>query len=243
MFSRCYGLIGDLQIWGFSMVEFYVGVLWYLVFLVSVCLHEAAHAFCARKLGDLTASRLGLAGLDPMPHIKREPFGMVVLPLLSLYLYGWPMGFAHIAYDTEWAAKYPRRSALMSLAGPGVNLMLALAAGLLLKAGLSFGWFSIPGATKSLIFGGGGNYATGTLASILSVIFTLNLVLGLFNLLPFPPLDGSGAVSLLLPVEASQKYQNVISQPFAGMIGLLLAWNIFPKMFSGAFSTFVRLTY
>lgn len=225
------------------MFELSIGILWYLVFLVSVSLHESAHGLCARRLGDPTAAELGLAGLDPIPHIKREPFGMVILPVISIFLNGWPIGFAHVPFDAAWAAEHPRRSGLVALAGPGLNLCLALLAGCLLKAGLALEWFSVPGLTGSLLFGSEGNYALGTLASVLSVFFSLNLILGLFNLLPFPPLDGSGVLSLFLPSAVSRKYLNLINQPLAGMVGLLLAWNVFPRMFGGVFAAFIRLTH
>jgi hypothetical protein len=62
--------------------------LWYVAFLLSVTCHEAAHAWAALRLGDDTASRGGQVTLNPMPHIQREPLGMVVVPLVSLFLGG-----------------------------------------------------------------------------------------------------------------------------------------------------------
>src|SRR5690348_17172584 len=98
-----------------SLVE---GLLWYVVFVGSTVCHEASHAWTALKLGDDTASRGGQVSLDPVPHIRREPIGMVVLPLLTWFIAGWMMGWASAPYDPEWARRYPRRAALMALAGP-----------------------------------------------------------------------------------------------------------------------------
>ena len=76
------------------MPELADAILFYVVFLFSTTLHEAAHAWVAKLGGDLTAYHGGQVSLDPMPHIRREPFGMVILPLLSAVTTGWPFGFA-----------------------------------------------------------------------------------------------------------------------------------------------------
>ena len=70
-----------------------LGLLWYVVFLLSTTCHEAAHALVAKWGGDMTASQGGQVSLNPIPHIRREPFGMVVIfPLLSYAVGGWMMG-------------------------------------------------------------------------------------------------------------------------------------------------------
>ncbi|MDQ3995745.1 MAG: hypothetical protein M3303_01870 [Gemmatimonadota bacterium] len=76
------------------MSEIADALTYFVVFLFSTTLHEAAHAWAALKGGDLTAYRGGQVSFDPLPHIRREPFGMVVLPLVSALATGWPMGFA-----------------------------------------------------------------------------------------------------------------------------------------------------
>ena len=78
------------------------GLVYYIVFLFSTTLHEAAHAWAAKLGGDLTAYHGGQVSLDPTPHIRREPFGMVVLPILSTLVSGWPFGFASAPYDPQW---------------------------------------------------------------------------------------------------------------------------------------------
>ena len=71
-----------------------LGVLWYVVFLFSATCHEAAHAFAAWRLGDPTAYNSGQVTLNPLPHIQREPFGTVVVPILSYLWMGWAVGWA-----------------------------------------------------------------------------------------------------------------------------------------------------
>ena len=69
-------------------------IVFYVVFLFSATFHEAAHAWVSMRGGDLTAYAGGQVSLDPRPHIRREPFGMVLLPLLTVAMTGWPFGFA-----------------------------------------------------------------------------------------------------------------------------------------------------
>src|SRR5450432_1625621 len=125
--------------------EFLVaGVVWYVVFLLSTTCHEAAHAFVARMGGDLTAFHGGQATLDPLPHIRREPFGMVIFPILSYAVGGWMMGWASAPYDPLWSLRYPRRAAWMSLAGPGANYSLAILAAILIHLGMWTGLLMPP---------------------------------------------------------------------------------------------------
>ena len=109
------------------MVDLATGLIYYAVFLFSTTLHEAAHAWAAMRGGDLTAYHGGQVSLDPLPHIRREPFGMVALPLLGVLIAGWPFGYASAPYDPKWALAHPRRAALMALAGPAANMLLVIA--------------------------------------------------------------------------------------------------------------------
>ena len=95
-------------------------IVWYIVFVFSTTFHEFAHAFVAYKGGDLTAYEGGHVSLDPIPHIRRSPFGMVLVPLISFWQMGWMIGWASVPYDPEWGRRHPRRQALMSLAGPAL---------------------------------------------------------------------------------------------------------------------------
>src|SRR5436305_998787 len=120
------------------------GVVWYVVFLLSTTCHEAAHAFVGKLGGDLTAFHGGQVTLDPLPHIRREPFGMVIFPILSYAVGGWMMGWASAPYDPLWSLRYPRRAGWMSLAGPGANYSLAILAAIAIHVGMWTGQFVPP---------------------------------------------------------------------------------------------------
>lgn len=104
----------------FDIVDF---AIWFVAFLLSLTCHEAAHALAARLGGDRTAD--DQVTLNPLPHMQREPVGMVLFPLLTYALNGWMMGWASAPYDPHWAQRHPRRAALMALAGPLANFTLA----------------------------------------------------------------------------------------------------------------------
>ena len=224
---------------------FVLGVTWYVAFLFSTTCHEAAHALAAKIGGDLTAFHGGQVSLDPIPHIRREPFGMVVFPILSYIVGGWMMGWASAPYDPLWAHRHPRRAAWMSLAGPAANLSLTILAGLAIHAGLAMRVFGHPeSANFTHIVLGLQTGAVHGAATFLSVMFSLNLLLGVFNLLPLPPLDGFEAVGILLPEKAAQRYQQLGLQIRGfSMIGLLIAWKIFNPIFDPVFTLALRLLY
>lgn len=195
--------------------------------------------------GDLTAYRGGQVSLDPRPHIRREPFGMVVLPLISALVTGWPMGYASAPYNPEWAAKHPRRAALMALAGPGANLVLVILAALALRAGHAGGVFVAP---EQIRFGAitvsEVSPMWDAIGHLIGVLFSLNLLLFVFNLLPFPPLDGSAAITLLMNRETTSRYQQFLwTTPMLGWIGLLIAWKLFDFVFQPVFLNAVNLIY
>ena len=227
------------------MDELAQGLIYYVVFLFSTTLHEAAHAWAAARGGDLTAYHGGQVSLDPLPHIRREPFGMVVLPLLSVIATGWPLGFASAPYDPRWALRYPRRAAAMSLAGPGANLALAVGAAVLIRVGTGSGVFFAPESVRfGEIVGTSAGAWWPAVALVLGVVFSLNVLLAAFNLLPLPPLDGSGAVPLLLSDEASGRYMRFIwGNPMLALVGMLVAWQLFGAIFHPIFLGAVNLLY
>jgi len=212
--------------------DFADGLLWYLVFLYSTICHEAAHAWAALQLGDRTAYEGGQVSLDPLPHIRREPFGMVLVPLLSFFLGGWMIGWASAPYDPRWALQYPRRSALMALAGPAANLALFLAAALVLRTGLEWHAWEQPfqPTTQHLADPLSGGLVP-WLVKLVSIVFSLNLLLAIFNLLPLPSLDGSSLPLLFLPPALAQKYLTALWNPTVRFLGLLIAWNGFSPVF------------
>lgn len=221
-----------------------LGAAWYVVFLFSTCCHEAAHAWAALRLGDPTAYHGGQVSLDPLPHIRREPFGTVVFPLVTFALSRqWMMGWASAPYDPQWADRHPRRAAWMSLAGPGANLLLVVIAGLAIRLGIWTGGFEAPAfATFSSVVSAAPGLAAGA-ATLLSILFSLNLVLLVFNLLPLPPLDGSGALPLLLPERAARGYLAFARQPMLSLAGLLVAWRLFQPLFDPIHTLALNLLY
>src|SRR5918997_4324426 len=104
------------------------GFLWFVVFLFSTTVHEAMHALVAWKGGDPTAYHGGQVSLSPIPHIRREPIGMLAVPLLTSFTQGLAMGWASAPYDPLWAERHPRRAALMAAAGPAGKFMIAFVA-------------------------------------------------------------------------------------------------------------------
>ncbi len=227
------------------MIEPLNAVVFYLVFLFSTVLHEAAHAWTAMRGGDPTAYHGGQVSLDPRPHMRREPFGMIMLPLISLAASGWIFGYASAPYDPRWAEQHPKRAALMALAGPASNLLLVLAAWIVIRGGTAFGWFAAPmsvGFDRIVEAPGGG--LLGVLALVLSVIFSLNLLLAVFNLIPFPPLDGSGVLPVVLPERAMNAYRSLLSgRPGLAWIGIIGAWMIFDRLFPPIWLAAVNLLY
>ncbi|MEO7677884.1 MAG: site-2 protease family protein [Verrucomicrobiota bacterium] len=225
-------------------ISLFHGVAWYAVFLFSTTVHEASHAFAALKLGDDTAHRGGQVTLDPTPHIKREPVGMVAVPILSYLFGGWMMGWASVPYDPQWANRYPRRAALMSMAGPASNLALLMIAALLIRLGISFGYFSSP---DSIHFGNvveaAGRGVPHLAAVLLSITFSLNLILFCFNLVPLPPLDGSALPLFFLNEEQSIKYSAFLAHPGIAMFGLFVAWKIFGALYSPIHLFAINLLY
>ncbi len=221
-----------------------LGVVWYVVLLFSLTVHEASHAWAALRGGDLTAYHGGQVSLDPVPHVRREPFGTVVFPLLSYALGGWMIGWASTPYDPAWAHAHPRRAGWMSLAGPASNLALLLVAALAIRAGM---WAGVFGAPASISFThltdavGDGVWAS--LVPVVSILFTLNLLLFVFNLLPFPPLDGSGVLSLLLPEEQARQVQEFFAQPAFALGGIIVAFLLIGRVFPSIQLFAVNLLY
>lgn len=220
-------------------------VTYYVAFLLSATIHEAAHAWAAKLGGDLTAYHGGQVSLDPRPHIRREPFGMVILPLLSVALSGWPFGFASAPYDPKWALKYPNRAALMALAGPGANLVLVLLTLGIIRIGSSAGVFLAPPAVRfgEVVSSSAGGMWEG-MAFVTGVFFSMNLLLAALNLIPLPPLDGSAAIPLLLPAEAASRYQLFLfGNPSLSLIGMVVAWQLFGTVFQPIFLFAVNLLH
>ncbi len=227
--------------------ELGLGLLWYALFVISTTFHEAAHGWAALRFGDFTAHEAGLVTLDPLPHIQRSPFGMVIIPILSFAMslpHGWMVGWASTPYDPYWAERNRRKAAWMALAGPAANLALILVAALLIHAGIFLGLFAQPDRitwTQVVVAQSPG--IAGAAAIAVSILFSLNLILLVFNLLPVPPLDGSEVLSLFLNESMAQRYRDLMAQPTAQMVGLVVAWNLVGVVLSPIHTAALNLLY
>lgn len=222
-----------------------LGLLWYVVFLLSTTCHEAAHAFIAKWAGDLTAFHGGQVSLNPIPHIRRAPIGMVLIPLVSYALSGWMMGWASAPYDPSWGRQYPRQAAKMALAGPAANFALALLAGVAIQLGLHTGFFAMPDGIgfSSVVDAAAPGIAEG-LAKFLSLLFSLNVLLGTFNLIPLPPLDGFSVLPLFMSENGAQHFLNwADSVRSYSLIGIVLSWQIFGRVVTPIFHFALQLLY
>lgn len=155
---------------GLDLAHLREGLIFYLVFVVSICIHEWAHAFTADKLGDYTPASQGRVTLNPLAHM--DLFGTVLFPLACIFLFpgGILFGWGRpVMINPSNFENRKRGEILATMAGPGANLLLALLAALV-------GGFLVK--TDPRVF------------EIVQLMLTLNIVLAVFNLLPLPPLDG-----------------------------------------------------
>lgn len=165
-----------------------------IILIYSAILHEIAHGYVAERLGDPTARLMGRITLDPRPHI--DPFLTIVIPLL-LILSGSPVifgGAKPVPIDPFNLRDGRRDVALISLAGPGTNLLLAIIAAII----------------YNLFFQGVAPIGIlGFLEFIIVKIGQLNVLLAIFNMLPIPPLDGSKVFALLLSEKQANAYLSI----------------------------------
>lgn len=204
------------------------GFIWYVAFLFSTTCHEAAHALVAKLGGDETAAQGGQVTLNPVPHIRREPWGMVVIPILSFIFMQRMFGWASAPYDPLWERRHPRRAGLMALAGPAANFSLMGIAVIGLRLGAMGGWFHHNPLTHHLDFA----------STTLLIFFSLNLLLGTFNLLPVTPLDGSTVVLLFMSERTAQRYLDWLRGNTFAMAGLLVGMLVFYYIY-GPIDSFV----
>lgn len=192
------------------------------VLLFSVMIHECAHGWVALLFGDDTARREGRLSLNIMKHV--DLVGTIILPLVLLFLY--LMSGSGIIFG--WAKPVPVRAGrlrnpfrdytLVSLAGPISNIMLAIAFGFML-------------AFAMMVF-----RDQSTLLAIARIAFfgvKVNVILGMFNLLPVPPLDGSHVVAYLLPYPLSVRYQRMARYGILIILLLILTDTVrYPFLFA-----------
>ena len=223
-------------------------VLWYPAFLFSTCFHEAAHAWAALRGGDSTAADSGLLTLSPLPHVRRSPIGLLVVPVLTAVTRGWAMGWASAPYNRAWAEQYPRRAAWMAAAGPAANLGIAALALGGIGLGLAAGGFVAPQTANldclvvpARAFAGSSLMALA--ARMLSILAVLNVLLAVFNLIPLPPLDGAAVLSLVLPGPLANRWRDLVALPMMGYLGMLVAYRFGSLLTHPLLSALLALLY
>lgn len=181
--------------------------MWILPVLFAVTVHEAAHGYMAYLLGDKTASVLGRLTLNPIKHI--DVFGTIILPIALLLLNtGVILGWAKpVPVNSNNFSKPRRDMALVALAGPLSNFIMAIIWAAIAKAGVMLLARNIPGALAVCSMGEAG--------------IMINLMLMVLNLLPIPPLDGSHVVAGVLPRAIAIGYERIASFGFIIILALL----------------------
>ncbi|OOG25945.1 site-2 protease family protein [Thioalkalivibrio denitrificans] len=194
--------------------------IWAIPVLFAITLHEVAHGWVARLLGDTTAQMLGRLTVNPLKHI--DPVGTVLVPLGLLvitmvtpgppFVFGWAKP---VPVNTRNLKNPQRDMAIVAVAGPLSNLVMAFFWALMIKLGLgmleTFSWMAVP----LVLMGAAGVF--------------INLLLMVLNLLPVPPLDGGRVVSGLLPPRMSDTYDRLEPYGLFIILGLLftgLLWTI-----------------
>jgi Zn-dependent protease len=182
------------------------------VILFAITVHEAAHAWTASKLGDPTAAAMGRVSLNPLAHI--DPFGTIIFPLLLILLKQPVFGWAKPVPYNPFNLRHPRKGGLwISFAGPIANILTATAAVVLFQLLKLFG-ARIP---VSSVF----SKPLEGIVLILFVTAMINASLAVFNLIPIPPLDGSGILAGLLPESAAAKFERIRPYGFLILIALM----------------------
>ena len=200
---------------------------WAIPVLFAITVHEVAHCFVALRLGDPTAKMLGRLTLNPIKHI--DPLGTVILPLLMLMTSGFIFGWAKPVPVTWENLKHPKRDvALVSVAGPLSNLLMALFWALLMRLAIGLG----PAPGSPLVF----------LLYVSAAGIQVNVILAVLNMLPLPPLDGGRVAVGLLPGRLSWQLSQL--EPFGLIIILLLlATQTLNTIMQGPVSFIIDLYY
>lgn len=202
-------------------------ILWGIPILFAITVHEVAHGWVANKLGDPTAKILGRLTLNPIKHI--DLLGTIIIPALLLMIGGFIFGWAKPVPITWGNLKKPKRDmALVGLAGPMANLLMAL----LWAAGMKLGVYL---QSHNL-------HAGASLSAMSNIGISINMVLMILNLLPIPPLDGARVLSGFLPGRAAYQFNKL--EPFGFFIILvLLATGLLTKLIYPAIESGVALIY
>lgn len=193
-----------------SIIE---GIISLFVVLFAITVHEASHGLAALKMGDPTAYQMGRITLNPIRHI--DPVGTILLPAILIIMGAPPFGWAKPVPVNPLNLKDPRKdNVIISIAGPASNIGVAVIAFVILKILMNL--------NPSLFYTSGGGLAN-ILSPLITIVYytiVINVILAIFNLIPIPPLDGSGVVMGLISEEAAQKYEQI--RPYGFFILILL---------------------
>jgi Zn-dependent protease len=182
----------------------------FVVLLFSLTVHEMAHAWTADRLGDPTARLLGRVSLNPIVHA--DLIGTVIFPLVSLISGATLIGWAKPVPVNLRYLRHPRRDyMLVAAAGPASNLILAIFAATLLAI--------VPISPQTL----GETNVSAPIATVLSRLVFLNVLLAVFNMLPIPPLDGGNVLAGLLPPNLAAQFNKVRPYGFLLLYALILS--------------------
>ena len=216
---------------------------WFTATLLSLTVHEAGHALVARWGGDDTAT--DQVTLNPFPHMQRQPIGMILVPIASFLLYGggWMIGFASAPYDPHWAMRFPKRAALMAAAGPLADLILALIAAAAIHVGIAYGVWQANGTALDMVIVDAVTGEATAITTFVSVLFSVNILIGLFNLIPVAPLDGHAVVPVFLNERLTRKWFWLFNDQGASLFGLMIAFVIFSKAFGPVYAGALWLLY
>ncbi|MDP1689980.1 MAG: site-2 protease family protein [bacterium] len=194
-----------------------VTLLSFIILILSIIAHEVAHGYAANSLGDPTARLAGRLTLNPIPHI--DLMGSIILPALLIFtgspiFFGWAKPVPYNPYNLS---NHRWGEALVAVAGSATNIFLAIIFGLLVR------FAPVIGLDQ-------------TATMIAATIAFVNLFLGLFNLIPFPPLDGFTALRSALPWHLSSGMLRIEQQiRGAGVLSLILFLLVFSYIFAGPF--------
>lgn len=181
---------------------------WLIPLIIAIVFHEVAHGLVARRLGDPTAAQMGRLTLNPIRHV--DPFGTVILPMLLALAHAPIFGWAKPVPVNYQRLRNPRRDmVLVALAGPGMNLLLAVIGSLVLAATV---WMAGGVASPAAVF-----IAQNSINFVL-----INIFLAIFNLIPLPPFDGGHVVQGLLPPRAAVSFGKLGRYSLLVFIFLLL---------------------
>ena len=187
------------------------------ILIFSVIIHENAHGLAALAMGDQTAKKAGRLSLNPLKHV--DPFGSVILPVIFLFAFGMVFGYAKpVPVNPRYFKDQRKGMMLTSLAGPFSNFLMAAMGSVLLTSGLLA---SIP--------------------LILEFFIIINVVLGVFNLIPIPPLDGSKILEGVLPrawLTGYYKFENIVERYF--MIIMILIIVLRPGILSNVLFSVIK---